>query len=257
MDPGSATSLESGSMGNWNQFEANDRLFNVKNTYDENIYTQRLDKSKISKADMLKAEKIAKEIESTMTHNSHLQEERGQKIEDDMDEEDRYSGVLRDNGGRMSGGSLGGGSGSGGQDRNTGYQGGKDKKGQRGANTNIQQNVSTNVINGFTFYLTFIVLLTIESHLCLFLRLKLSNISVSCMLTFYLSLVSTFLYSPFSFFICFSILILTLYSHFLSLSFLIYFHPIPCHAIPFHPVSFILQFIFALLKYDFYNFNST
>ena len=125
-------------MGNWNQFEANDRLFNVKNTYDENIYTQRLDKSKISKSDILKAERIAKEIEGTMTHNSHLQEERGQKIEDDMDEEDRYSGVLRDTGGRMSGGSLGSGQG---QDRNN-YQGGKDKKGQRGANNNAQPNVS-------------------------------------------------------------------------------------------------------------------
>ena len=149
-------------MGNWNQFEANDRLFNVKNTYDENIYTQRLDKSKISKSDMLKAEKIAKEIESTMTHNSHLQEERGQKIEDDMDEEDRYSGVLgRDNGGRMSGGSLGGGTGSGGQDRNTGYQGGKDKKGQRGANPNIQQNVSMKIIIVSTFYFNFIVMFII------------------------------------------------------------------------------------------------
>lgn len=149
-------------MGNWNQFEANDRLFNVKNTYDENIYTQRLDKSKISKSDMLKAEKIAKEIESTMTHNSHLQEERGQKIEDDMDEEDRYSGVLgRDNGGRMSGGSLGGGTGSGGQDRNTGYQGGKDKKGQRGANPNIQQNVSMKIIIVSTFYFNFIVMFLI------------------------------------------------------------------------------------------------
>ena len=150
-------------MGSWNQFEANDRLFNVKNTYDENIYTQRLDKSKISKSDMLKAEKIAKEIESTMTHNSHLQEERGQKIEDDMDEEDRYSGVLRDNGGRMSGGSLGGGTGSGGggQDRNTGYQGGKDKKGQRGANPNIQQNVSTLIVIGSTFHFNFIVMFII------------------------------------------------------------------------------------------------
>ena len=186
MDPGSATSLESGSMGGWNQFEANDRLFNVKNTYDENIYTQRLDKSKISKADMLKAEKIAKEIESTMTHNSHLQEERGQKIEDDMDEEDRYSGVLRDNGGRMSGGSLGGGSGGGGQDRNTGYQGGKDKKGQRGANTNIQQNVSIHMIILNTYSFNFLLFLLFD-YICVSFCQGFSKIYLLCMLTFHLS----------------------------------------------------------------------
>ena len=96
MDPESATSLESGSMGNWNQFEANTRLFNVKNTYDENIYTKKIDLSKVSKAQLMKAEKLAREIEGCSSTNSHLQEERGQKVEYDMDEEDLYSGVLRE-----------------------------------------------------------------------------------------------------------------------------------------------------------------
>ena len=83
-------------MGNWNQFEANTRLFNVKNTYDENIYTKKIDMSKVSKSQLLKAEKLAREIEGSSSNNSHLQEERGQKVEYDMDEEDLYSGVLRE-----------------------------------------------------------------------------------------------------------------------------------------------------------------
>ena len=83
-------------MGEWNQFEANTRLFNVKNTWDENIYTKKIDMSKVSKAQLAKAEKLAREIEGSSSSNFHLQEERGQRVEHGMDEEDLYSGVIRE-----------------------------------------------------------------------------------------------------------------------------------------------------------------
>ena len=63
-------------MGEWNQFEANTRLFNVKNTWDENIYTKKIDMSKVSKAQLAKAEKLAREIEGSSSSNFHLQEEK-------------------------------------------------------------------------------------------------------------------------------------------------------------------------------------
>jgi hypothetical protein len=124
LDPQNATSIESGSMGNWNQFEANNRLFNVKNTFDENIYTKRLDMTKMSKQQIAKAERIAKEIEGSTSGNVHLQEERGHQIDSGLDEEDLYSGVMREDTAhgiprRDSGNFLnqkkGGGRGSGGQ----------------------------------------------------------------------------------------------------------------------------------------------
>lgn len=84
----------SGDIGKWDQFKANKELFNVNASFDENIYTTSLDKSKISKDQLQHAEKIAKEIESTTTRNMHLAEERNQAIQHDYDEEDKYSGVL-------------------------------------------------------------------------------------------------------------------------------------------------------------------
>ncbi|CAH0482715.1 unnamed protein product [Peronospora belbahrii] len=85
----------------WNQFEANEKLFGVVSTYDENIYTTKLDKSKISTEQSRTAEKLAQEIESqSSAGNFHLQEERGQtgrggKHVNDLDEEARYSSVDR------------------------------------------------------------------------------------------------------------------------------------------------------------------
>ena len=83
-----------GSIGQWDQFKANEELFNVNSSFDENIYTTQLDKSQIDKRRIAEAERIAREIEGTATTNIHLKEERGQKIETDFDEEDLYSGVL-------------------------------------------------------------------------------------------------------------------------------------------------------------------
>jgi len=84
-----------GNIGEWDQFRANEQLFSIQATFDENLYTTELDKSAISSTKKEEAERIAREIENTTTSNIHLAEERGHKIEGDFDEEDLYSGVLR------------------------------------------------------------------------------------------------------------------------------------------------------------------
>jgi hypothetical protein len=88
----------SGSIGQWDQFKANKELFNVNASFDENLYTTQLDTSQIDKKKIKEAERIAKEIENTMTKNIHMAEERGFKVETDFDEEDLYSGVLTKDG---------------------------------------------------------------------------------------------------------------------------------------------------------------
>ena len=83
-----------GSIGGWDQFRANEELFNVNASYDENMYTTELDKSQIDSRKIAEAERIAREIENTTSANIHIAEERGHVVETDFDEEDRYSGVL-------------------------------------------------------------------------------------------------------------------------------------------------------------------
>ena len=85
-------------IGNWDQFQANEELFNVKAEFDENLYTTKLDKSDINRSKQREAERLAREIEGTSTKNIHLAEERGHKLEGDYDEEDLYSGVLTSGG---------------------------------------------------------------------------------------------------------------------------------------------------------------
>ncbi len=83
---------------NWNQFELNKQKFNVETTYDEIHYTTELDSSAIPKQVKLNAEKIAKEIlEQEYTENIHIREERGLLTQTDMDEEEKYSSVIRSN----------------------------------------------------------------------------------------------------------------------------------------------------------------
>ena len=95
LDPSTGANLDmGGGGGSWNQFETNQRLFNVKNTYDESIYTKKLDKSKLSREQLEKADRIAREIEGQQSSNIHMQIERGQAEEGEFDEEDLYSGVL-------------------------------------------------------------------------------------------------------------------------------------------------------------------
>ncbi|KAJ0412735.1 hypothetical protein ATCC90586_002365 [Pythium insidiosum] len=80
----------------WNQFEANEKLFGVVSTFDENLYTTKLDRGKLSTEQSREAERIAREIERETTGNFHLQEERGQRVErEDLDEEALYSSVDR------------------------------------------------------------------------------------------------------------------------------------------------------------------
>ena len=81
-------------IGNWDQFAANEEKFGVKTSFDENLYTTKLDRDKIDDAKFKHAERIAREIESQVTTNIHLAEERNQKLALDFDEEDLYSGVL-------------------------------------------------------------------------------------------------------------------------------------------------------------------
>jgi PAB1-binding protein PBP1 len=86
-----------GNIGEWDQFRANEELFNVQAKFDENLYTTELDKSAIDRAKIKEAERIAREIESTLSSNIHVAEERNQVIQGDYDEEDKYSGVLTNN----------------------------------------------------------------------------------------------------------------------------------------------------------------
>lgn len=83
-----------GNIGQWDQFRANEELFNVKSNFDESVYTTELDKSQIDKKKIAEAERMAKEIEGTTTGNMHMKEERNQKLADDYDDEARYSSVI-------------------------------------------------------------------------------------------------------------------------------------------------------------------
>jgi len=95
---GADTSGLKGSIGGWDQFKANQELFNVNASFDENLYTTALDKTQIDARRIAEAERIAREIETTASTNLHVAEERGQAVETDYDEEDRYSGVLTKDG---------------------------------------------------------------------------------------------------------------------------------------------------------------
>ena len=86
---------------NWDQFELNKKVYNVISTYDENLYTTKLDKNKITEEDKKFADKIYNEIMKTNKDekNVHILEERGvlQQKNNDMDEEDKYSSVIKNN----------------------------------------------------------------------------------------------------------------------------------------------------------------
>ncbi|WOG99128.1 hypothetical protein DCAR_0518476 [Daucus carota subsp. sativus] len=81
----------------WDQFEANEALFGVKSTFDEDLYTTKLDRGPQMRELEIEALRIAREIEGEDTQDLHLAEERGLKLQKDyeMDEEARFSSVLR------------------------------------------------------------------------------------------------------------------------------------------------------------------
>lgn len=81
----------------WDQFKVNEDKFGVESTYDEHLYTTRIDTSAPDYLEKVrKADKIAHEIENSSTKDSHILEERGIVVDDSgVDEEDKYSGVDR------------------------------------------------------------------------------------------------------------------------------------------------------------------
>lgn len=84
---------------NWDQFETNKALFGVKSTYDEELYTTKLERGPQMKDMEKEASRIAREIEGQVTRNFHLAEERGIHVPnelDSLDEESRFSSVLRE-----------------------------------------------------------------------------------------------------------------------------------------------------------------
>lgn len=86
------------SSSTWDQFTVNEEKFGVRSTFDEHLYTTKINKSDPNYEKRLKeAERIAKEIESQgSSGNVHLAEDRGHFVDDSgLDEEDLYSGVDR------------------------------------------------------------------------------------------------------------------------------------------------------------------
>ncbi|CAI9286272.1 unnamed protein product [Lactuca saligna] len=81
----------------WDQFEANAALFGVKSTFNEELYTTKLDRGPQMRELEREALRIAREIEGEDTHDLHLAEERGIHFNDkfDLDEETKYSSVFR------------------------------------------------------------------------------------------------------------------------------------------------------------------
>ncbi|OWM76598.1 hypothetical protein CDL15_Pgr005563 [Punica granatum] len=82
---------------NWDQFETNKMLFGVKSTFNEELYTTKLEKGPRMKDLEKEASRIAREIEGEVTQDLHLAEERGLHLHEDfdIDEEARFSSVHR------------------------------------------------------------------------------------------------------------------------------------------------------------------
>ncbi|XP_039125280.1 polyadenylate-binding protein-interacting protein 3-like [Dioscorea cayenensis subsp. rotundata] len=83
---------------NWNQFETNEALFGVKSTFDEELYTTKLERGPQMRQLEKEAIRIAREIQEEDTKDLHLAEERGIHFhgDHDLDEEIRFSAVRRD-----------------------------------------------------------------------------------------------------------------------------------------------------------------
>ncbi|KAF2323606.1 hypothetical protein GH714_036294 [Hevea brasiliensis] len=81
----------------WDQFETNEMLFGVKSTFDEELYTTKLERGPQMRELEKEAMRIAREIEGEDTQDLHLAEERGIQLYEnfDIDEETRFSSVYR------------------------------------------------------------------------------------------------------------------------------------------------------------------
>ncbi|KAG6727615.1 hypothetical protein I3842_02G134200 [Carya illinoinensis] len=84
----------------WDQFETNEQLFGVRSTFDEELYTTKLERGPKMEALEKKASRIAREIEGEDTQDLHSAEERGISFPEDIevDEEARFSAVYRGKG---------------------------------------------------------------------------------------------------------------------------------------------------------------
>lgn len=84
----------------WDQFAVNEQTFGTTTTYNEDDYTTSIDRNNPEyRRRAAEAERIAREIEGSAPANSHVAEERAQNAtqDDGMDEEEKYSGVRREN----------------------------------------------------------------------------------------------------------------------------------------------------------------
>ncbi|TFK28121.1 hypothetical protein FA15DRAFT_665603 [Coprinopsis marcescibilis] len=82
--------------GAWDQFTANETLFGVKASFDEDVYTTRIDRNAPDfKERERNAQRIANEIMGTTTNNPHVAEERGLVDDSGINEEDKYGAVVR------------------------------------------------------------------------------------------------------------------------------------------------------------------
>ncbi|TPX64830.1 hypothetical protein SpCBS45565_g05604 [Spizellomyces sp. 'palustris'] len=81
----------------WDQFATNEKLFGVTTDFDEHLYTTTVDKSDPNfKRREAEAIRLAREIERGPVNNPHIAEERGLDISSaNVDEEERYSSVIR------------------------------------------------------------------------------------------------------------------------------------------------------------------
>ncbi|KAK6914710.1 Ataxin-2, C-terminal [Dillenia turbinata] len=80
----------------WDQFETNEALFGVKSTFNEELYTTKLERGAHMRELEEEASRIAREIQGEETQDLHVAEERGVNLNDfDIDEETRFSSVLR------------------------------------------------------------------------------------------------------------------------------------------------------------------
>ncbi|KAF9052401.1 hypothetical protein BDZ89DRAFT_1088489 [Hymenopellis radicata] len=80
----------------WDQFVVNESLFGVKTSFDEELYTTKLDRSGADfKERERKAQKIANEIVGATSSNPHIAEERNQADDSGINEEDKYGAVVR------------------------------------------------------------------------------------------------------------------------------------------------------------------
>lgn len=80
----------------WDQFMANQQLFGVTATFNEEAYTTPLDRNAPDfKEREAKAIKIANEIQNSTTNNAHIAEERNFLDDSGVNEEDKYGAVVR------------------------------------------------------------------------------------------------------------------------------------------------------------------